>query len=171
MKQFFADHIDQMDLALDQLALRDRNFDRFAIMLIDNLVEVTLHQYAEDQKAKSNTGWSNKAATDPKIEAALGPRFDAKLQLAQSTGLISNDICESIRCLHVFRNTAYHRGLRHEGILHSLALFYFKNACTVLEGYSPLFWSSSSRDQISHRAMKYLGNIDFFNPREAFMSA
>ncbi len=38
MWQFVADQIDQLDLALDQLAMRDRNFDRFAMMLIDNVV-------------------------------------------------------------------------------------------------------------------------------------
>ena len=33
MWQFVADQIEQLDLALDQLAMRDRNFDRFAMML------------------------------------------------------------------------------------------------------------------------------------------
>lgn len=42
MTQFFADQIDQLDLAIDQLAVRDRNFDRFALMLIDNVVELVL---------------------------------------------------------------------------------------------------------------------------------
>jgi hypothetical protein len=44
MLQFFADQIDQLDLCLDQLAIRDRNFDRFALMLVDNVVELTLHR-------------------------------------------------------------------------------------------------------------------------------
>ena len=40
MLQFVADQIDQLDLALDQLSVRDRNFDRFALMLVDNVVEL-----------------------------------------------------------------------------------------------------------------------------------
>jgi hypothetical protein len=38
--QFAADVIDQLDLALDQLQMTDRNFDRFACMLIDNAMEL-----------------------------------------------------------------------------------------------------------------------------------
>ena len=34
--QFLADLIDQLDLALDQLVLNDRNHDRFALILVDN---------------------------------------------------------------------------------------------------------------------------------------
>jgi hypothetical protein len=49
LTQVMADHIDQLDLALDQLAVGDRNFDRFALMLVDNVVELTLHQFAQDK--------------------------------------------------------------------------------------------------------------------------
>jgi hypothetical protein len=56
--QFIADIIDQMDLALDQLSVRDRNFDRFALMLIDNAVELTLHRFVQD-KANENEMWEN----------------------------------------------------------------------------------------------------------------
>ena len=173
MMQFLADHIDQMDLALDQLAVRDRNFSRFALMLIDNVVELTLHQYAQD-RSYENDMWGRHVTprNDPKsVVAALGPHFDSKLKLARGIGLLADDLSESIQYLHTFRNTAYHRGLRHEGILHSLALFYFKNACLILASYSPMWWSSSSRDQIPHRAMKYLGKPDFFKGKESFHAA
>ncbi len=58
MIQFLADNIDQLDLALDQLAIGDRNFDRFALMLVDNVVELTLHRHAQD-KAGENELWSS----------------------------------------------------------------------------------------------------------------
>ena len=45
--------------------------------------------------------------------------------------------------------TVYHQGRRHEGILHSLAIFYFQNACAVLEGFEPSWWSTGSGDRIS----------------------
>lgn len=173
MMQFLADHIDQMDLALDQLSMRDRNFDRFALMLIDNVVELTLHQYAQDRSYENDMwGRYEPPRNDPKlVAAALGPHFDAKVKLARGKGLLKDDVCKSIQYLHTFRNTAYHRGLRHEGILHSLALFYFKNACQVLSSYSPMFWSSSSTDQIPHRATKYLGKPNFLECKAAFEAA
>lgn len=73
MIQFLADNIDQLDLALDQLAVSDRNFDRFALMLIDNVVELTLHKYAQDRAAENDRWRSNEEPKyDPKIiERAL----------------------------------------------------------------------------------------------------
>jgi hypothetical protein len=159
MIQALADHIDQLDLALDQLAMRDRNFDRFALMLIDNVVELALHTHAQDTAAQ-NKGWSKAEAPkfDPKAVAeATGQHFEAKAKLAKLTGMVTADLADSVMRLHAFRNTAYHAGARHEGILHSLALFYFQNACTILANYRPTVWTSRRTDKISHRAMKYLG--------------
>lgn len=38
MIQFLADNIDQLDLTLDQPAMNDRNFARFALLLEDRIV-------------------------------------------------------------------------------------------------------------------------------------
>lgn len=100
------------------------------------------------------------------VSAALGQGFDAKVRLARTTGMIASEVAESIQYLHGFRNTVYHQGKRHEGILHSLGIFYFRNACSVLEGFQPLWWSTGSRDKISHRAIKYLGKPSLFNPQD-----
>lgn len=170
MIQFFSDNIDQLDLALDQLAVGDRNFDRFALMLIDNVVELTLHRYVQD-KAGENELWTriDKPKHDPKIiEQGLRQDFDNKVKAATKLGLIDAKVCQSILNLHFYRNTAYHRGLRHEGILHSLAIFYFRNACGLLKAYKPRGWSWSSSDKISHRAMKYLGTLKFGDHSKTF---
>lgn len=173
MIQFLADGIDQLDIALDQLAIRDRNFDRFALMLIDNVVELTLHRYAQD-RASENELWTRlqKPKFDPKsIESALGQNFDGKVKLAAKLELLDKAASESILNLHAFRNTAYHRGLRHERILHSLALFYFIVACKLLKSFEPRFWSWSSNDTISHRARKYLGDVHGMMPEDTFRAA
>lgn len=171
------DHIEQLDLALDQLALKDRNFDRFAIMLVDNVVELTLHQYAKHKNLLANR-WFDE--TDAKvsnrvIEAALGQDFDAKVTLALQTGLITEPMSRSINWLHSFRNSSYHAGLRHEGILHSLANFYLVTCCDLLVAYKPSSWSYGARQTISHRAAKYLGQSDglrtMFNAPELFDAA
>lgn len=171
------DHIDQLDLALDQLALKDRNFDRFAIMLVDNVVELTLHQYAKHKKLYGNR-WFDE--DEPKIkdrvlDAALGQDFDAKVALALQAGLITAPMSRSINWLHSFRNSSYHAGLRHEGILHSLANFYLMTCCDLLVAYKPSGWSYGSQQTISHRAAKYLGYTDglrmLFDAAELFDSA
>lgn len=173
MIQFLADNIDQLDLALDQLAVGDRNFDRFALMLIDNVVELTLHRFAHD-KAGENEMWGrlDKPRHDPKIvEQALSQNFGRKVKAASKLGLINDTTSESISSLHSYRNTAYHKGLRHESILHSLAVFYFRNACACLQAYEPGCWSWSSSDKVSYRAMKYLGDPRFGDHRELFSTA
>jgi hypothetical protein len=43
-----------MDLALDQLAVNDINYKRFTLMLVDNVVEITLHQHASDNIAEGD---------------------------------------------------------------------------------------------------------------------
>jgi hypothetical protein len=173
MIQFLADNIDQLDLALDQLAVSDRNFDRFALMLVDNVVELTLHRFVQD-RASENEMWGrlDKPKHDPKIiEKALGQNFDNKAKAARKLGLLEEEHCESILNLHSFRNTSYHRGLRHEGILHSLAIFYFRNACDVLKAYEPSLWSWSSSDKISYRARKYLGDTRLFDHKKKYLAA
>ncbi|MFV0671935.1 hypothetical protein [Variovorax sp. tm] len=173
MNQFFADQIDQLDLAIDQLAVHDRNFDRFALMLIDNVVELVLHQQAKDKVLSGRAFEANKK---PKPEwktavAATGQAFDAKVRYARETSMISAATADSLQYLHSFRNSAYHQGSRHESILHSLAVFYFRVACAVLSAYRPPFYSSSSRDKISHRAVKYLGKPELFRQKDAFLFA
>lgn len=173
MIQFLADNIDQLDLALDQLAISDRNFDRFALMLIDNVVELTLHRFGQD-RASENKMWGidQKPKHDPKtIKMAIGQNFDKKAKAAYRLNLFDKKNLESILCLHSFRNTSYHKGLRHEGILHSLSLFYFVNACEILKNYKPAYWSWGSNDKISHRARKYIGEPGFSDHKNVFRNA
>lgn len=172
MIQFLADNIDQLDLALDQLAMNDRNFDRFALLLIDNVVELTIHQFSQD-KASENTLWRvlKNFPNDPStVEDALSQYFDRKAKAACKLGLFNDSLKESILTLHQFRNTAYHKGLRHEGILHSLALFYFECCCAVLQCYE-LRWWGWGNNKISHRARKYLGDIGPGDPRKQLNGA
>ena len=173
MLQFRADNIDQLDLALDQLAVGDRNFDRFAIMLIDNVAELTLHQLAAD-KAREDQAWKRQDVTESEqrlLAKALGQNFSDKAKFALGTGLIDEPTCNSLRYLHSFRNTAYHQGLRHESVLHSLAVFYFRIVCTILQAQSLTSWSWSTTDKISHRAQKYLGDPNSAKKAEIFVAA
>lgn len=174
MIQFLADAIDQLDLALDQLAVGDRNFDRFALMLVDNVAELTLHRFAQD-KASENELWSalRQARHDPKaVEKALGQHFEAKVKFAAKLSLVDQATADSVLYLHAFRNTAYHRGLRHEGILHSLAIFYFRCTCALLIAYEPRSWSWGSSTAPSHRAKKYLGTSPYYGlPNDRFRAA
>jgi hypothetical protein len=94
MIQFLADNIDQLEVALDQLAIGDRNFDRFALMLVDNGVELTLHRHAQD-KAGENELWSSidKPKYPPKdVQLAIGRNFEPKAKFAKKLGMLSQGV-------------------------------------------------------------------------------
>lgn len=173
MIQFLADQLNQLDLALDQLAVSDRNFDRFALMLVDNVVELTLHKYAEDKSYRYHhlRRAARNAPESRAITAALGPYFDAKIKLALSFDLIVQEEAESLKYLHSIRNAAHHTGARHEGILRSVALFYLRCACQLLKKYEPAIWGWYGSDPLPHRAIKYLGKINLFTSHHAFVGA
>lgn len=163
MKQVIADYIDQLDLALDQIAYNDRNFDRFSILLIDNVMELFLSQYANDC-SHYNSMWSKigkEKYSSKLLLRALGNHFNDKVKFAIDTNFIDKNVGETLIYLHKFRNSAYHEGKRHEGILHSLTILYFKLTCQIISKYEPIYFSVSSKDNISHRAMKYLGDDNF----------
>jgi hypothetical protein len=160
MKKFLADQVEQLDLALDQLAARDRNFDRFAMMLIDNAMELTLHSHALQHRARGGIS-ATSVSPDPvaKLAAsALGQYFEPKVKLAKATGLLPADAADSVQYLHSLRNTVYHQGMRHEGILRACAVFYCRMTCLALQNLKPVLWFWSSDTTISHRALKYLGS-------------
>jgi hypothetical protein len=172
MLQFLANVLEQMDLALDQLAVDDANYKRFALMLVDNVVELTLHKYAIE-KSNWNEMWQGLPPKyPPKLVAeALGQHFESKAKLAAETGYISAKTKETITILHSFRNEVYHQGMAHEKILSAVSLFYFQNACELLERFSPGVFSFGDRQQIPHRAKKYLGAKPNYESLGLFISA
>lgn len=148
----FEKTINQLDLALDQLALRDPDFDRFALMLVDNSVEITLRKHAwEAGVFNSKMSESGKAITKEYRD------FCKTVTIAKSTGLISSETAESILFLHKMRNLSYHQGVAYAGVIHSMTIFYFKIACELLQQYRPEF--TPNREKASYRAVRYLGDI------------
>ena len=159
--QFISNLINQLDLAIDQLSLNDVNHDRFALILVDNAIELTLHNYAVS--CSSNTMLKllgKKDEYEDLIKQALGWNFDLKAKLAYEKGIISQEYYETILILHSYRNKSYHLGLKDEKIIHSLAIFYLITVCEILRDYKSNGISASSTDTLSIRAAKYIGKID-----------
>lgn len=164
MLAFLANNIEQLDLALEHVTKGDANNARFGLMLTDNVVEITLHQLAKDQKSKKKIFSPRDAqdAPDPELERALGQHFESKVRFAKRLGLISQDVGESISILHSFRNEVYHIGVQHEAILPTLAILYFKIACDILGTYSPRFLGWGSNQKIPERAARFFTGSSFF---------
>lgn len=163
----YADCLDQLDLALDQLCMNESNYHRFALMLIDNVVELVLHHHAEKrklQKINSQKIRNTPTGYEKIIDEAIGRKFDKKVDLAKLDRILSDDQSISIKILHKLRNTSYHQGLLHEIIIHEVTKFYLKIACNILIPTTFSKYFTFGKLKFSTRAIKYLGTnntVDF----------
>jgi hypothetical protein len=162
--------IEQLDLAAEHLALGDANNARFALMLSDNLVELMLHQCAKEKRAElKEYSWrAEKFEHEKQLDKALGRFFDEKVKFARLVGRVSDDVSESVRIGHLFRNDVYHVGLQHQEVLPAVAAFYFDLACQLCADYQVRAWGYSPGQPIPDRAKKYLSDDRYFTnfPKE-----
>jgi len=166
--RFLANIIDQLDFALDHIALQDANYKRLALMLIDNAVELALHQHAEESKGREWDAKDKPEEYQQALSEALGQRFDGKLKFGRTSGLLSDEACQSIKVLHSYRNQLYHQGVMHVGILHALAIFYFRIACDLMAALPLRSFSWNGAYRPPHRVVKYIGNPRFPDWRNLF---
>ncbi|TPJ41052.1 hypothetical protein [Mesorhizobium sp. B2-7-1] len=160
LKQLAA-NLEQLDLAYDHLMLGDANNARFALMLTDNAIEITLHQIAERQ-AGSNRSWSRdkEFKYERELADALGRNFEPKVKFARLMGHFSQEVGETIFTAHGYRNEVYHIGVKHEELLPALSRFYFSVACDVLATLKSIGIGWGSNLKIPERAKKYFPNHD-----------
>lgn len=159
-----ASTIEQLDLAAEHLAHGDPNNARFALMLSDNIVELTLHQHAMEKRKQLKANFWNKETYEHEkaLEKALGRWFDEKVRFAALIGKLPAEVGESIRIGHQFRNDVYHVGLQHEAVLPVLAAFYFDLTCRLCADYEIRSWGYSPGQDIPQRAKKYITADKFF---------
>jgi hypothetical protein len=171
MIRFLAHLIEQLDFALDHLVLDDINYKRVSLMLIDNVVELALHNFA-DERNSENRYMRDKSRNDAKaVAAALGQHFEPKVKLANACGLLDDKVAATVIALHAFRNQLQHRGIMHEHILPALSVFYFRVACDVLSNYRPTGYGWNGRERMPLRAIKYVGNKPMGRAHELFPAA
>ena len=94
MMNFLINIVEQIDLAKEHVAKGDANNARFGLMLIDNAVEITLHQVAKDKQrdlkslSQRDKAYEHSAA----LEAALGQHFGSKLKFASTIGMLPEGV-------------------------------------------------------------------------------
>lgn len=172
--KILVNNIEQLDLALEHLSKGDVNNARFALMLIDNVIEITLHHVALEKQAEQK--WLSREKVyehSNALNAALGQRFERKISFARIIEIVTAEESETINILHGFRNEVYHIGLQHETILLEISKFYLKLAGDILARYFPSSLSYSSTYCPPERALKYFNikNREFFSPRNNEYSA
>lgn len=163
MLQFLANNIEQLDLALEHVLMGDANNARFGLMLVDNIVEITLHQTAKDVQSMA-LSWryhENPYEHAAALRSALGQHFGPKVKFAKLIGKLGDEESETIITLHSFRNEVYHIGVQHEPVLPAISRFQFVVACNILSKYSPVLIGYTTDRKLPKRASKYFGNNEF----------
>lgn len=173
MLKFLANNIEQLDLALEHILKGDANNARFGLMLVDNVVEITLHQIAKNMQSEAQS-WMYRGQRYEhayELRDALGKPFGPKVKFARIIGMLGDESSETINIFHSFRNEVYHIGVQHEAILQAISKFYFKIAIKFLRGYSQPCWGTLGM-VLPERARKYFKDQEFyFNGIEEYHAA
>ncbi|MDA8030824.1 MAG: hypothetical protein MPK62_06805 [Alphaproteobacteria bacterium] len=154
MSLSFQKTVSQLDLALDHLAQSDEDSARFALMLVDNVMELALHGHAQYVNAQNFSKKGHKV-NEKLVRKALGRFFEDKVKFAKKDGAISPEVAKSILHLHDVRNLAYHQGIAYEETIRSLTIFYFKIACNFLQKSDATL---STGGKVPYRAEKYFNS-------------
>lgn len=122
--------IQQLDLAITQLEEGSPSYARFALILIDNIVELLIHKYCEHivMMDEHSSRWLPAQYSVKQREDARGQRFDRKVKLCKFAGKFTDDQAAEIIILHQYRNEQYHTGLTNDDVIWDLAWHYHQIA-------------------------------------------
>lgn len=142
--------IEQLDLATHQLGKRDPLYARFALMLIDNSVELIIYgvclQELSCDTALTKTFGSHYVSPRFKSEKqrsyARSQYLDEKLKFCKAIKKITSDQFDAIKICHGYRNELYHAGLKYNDIIWDIVWFYYDIAIALLETASDRSWCS-----------------------------
>ncbi|WP_437611145.1 hypothetical protein WMF20_04945 [Sorangium sp. So ce834] len=151
---------EQLDLAAQQLHQRTPTHARFALILIDNIVELILHGWCEDAcKADASLAKLGQVKLSRKErKAALGQRFDEKPKFCARLGYIDEPQRDFILDCHSYRNEPYHVSLAYEEIIEPIASEYYLLACDLLLTHERHSFTRSFPDETSRGAfLKHAG--------------
>jgi hypothetical protein len=160
MERFYA-LVEQLDLAITELEGGTPSRARFALIMIDNSVELVLHSKCEHEVSMDRyRATFTEAKYDEKTwEKAVGQDFGEKVKFCRNLGLIDDELAQTIRISHSYRNELYHVGIRHDPIILPLAWEYFRTACALLPHLSFPMWKLE--DPTSERVRRYVDTDGF----------
>lgn len=139
--------IEQLDLATRQLEEGSPSYGRFALILIDNVVELIIHKVCAHEISYDDM-WiklGKPRFTPAQRSDATGQRFDKKVKFCKKLKKITAGQAEAIQICHKYRNELYHTGLKYNDIVWDLAWYYHEIATELLaEVYPDHSWSSGA---------------------------
>ena len=165
----------QLDLAAQQLQSPEPSYGRLALVLTDNVVELTLHRQCEEHFWLR--GFLDPLLSTEEVKTrdrVLGKRFDEKPKFCCLLDMISELERDFILAAHRYRSEAYHLGVLHEDIVHALAWEYHALACQLFGRFPPRGVTVRFDDRPTQAVRRHFGEkgIDFVtNASRAFQEA
>lgn len=151
--------VEQLDLAVKQLQFKDSSYDRFSLILTDNIVELILHRQCE-RLIQQDSMWKSlgKQKYSEKVRKdALGQNFKGKTKFCKDEKLISEEEQVFVNICHKHRNVLYHVGVKYNDILHSLAILYHQFGCELFKRLKPnSYWIPLPKAKHSEAVEKHL---------------
>lgn len=155
--KYFA--IEQLDFAGKQLDQDNANSSRYALILVDNLVELLLLKKCQELTYDNGlwTSLGKPKLSKKEVEQAKSHNFNDKALLCRNHDLLSNKEYEYITICHSYRNLVYHNGLIHENLVYPIAWSYHEFCCCLFGRYKIGFNYFSSGDIPSSIVLKHIG--------------
>jgi len=125
-------YVEQLDLSAKQIHYGDPSYDRFSLILTDNIVELMLHKQCE-RLILQDEMWKRpewRKYDENVRKEVLGQEFKEKTKFLKNEKLLSEEEQIFINICHKYRNDLYHIGIKFNDILHSLVL-HFINIATM----------------------------------------
>ncbi len=125
-------HVEQLLLAGKFLGEHTNQHKRLALILIDNVVELLVHEYV------AMTLWSGEAEALPKNvkDLAQSQYFKDKLKALKHMDLIDNEQYQYAMTAHRIRGDLFHVGDLHQAPADIIAWQYYTHACEMLNALS-----------------------------------
>ena len=126
--------VEQLDLAIEELNKANPINARFALILIDNSIELLLHSSCQEVMLMDiPLGISGERKYDErKRRKVLGQHFEEKAKFCREIGMLSEMEQRAILSIHSYRNELYHAGIKHNPIIQPLAWLYFEISASIL---------------------------------------
>jgi hypothetical protein len=151
--------IEQLDLTAEQFQRRSSAYSRFALILTDNVLELLLHRFAEQElkwdEMSRMLGRQKYSANDK--AKVLGQYFEEKPKFARKLGALSELEMTFVLICHRYRNELYHQGMMHESVIFDIAWHYHDLVCDLMPRMQRGAYRWRMGESISPAVQKYCG--------------
>lgn len=152
----FTESIEQLALAGKQLAEQSTFNSRFALIVVDNFVELLLHRKCRETLYEHRK-YGEPALSAKDVAAVIGQKFDLKAKLCANFKLIADEERDFILTCHEYRNEAYHVGRGYNDIAWDLTSRYHDLACDLFQRHPQRVFVHSF-DAVSTVAAQFVGD-------------